>query len=172
RVAEEVSNLITGQPLRGEVLSSRAAADRQAMEASLLKAISTTGHGEAVRDRARKAFEQYGFVAQHCSALLSAPRAFDRATSARILGVVKSASALHFLFEALYDQETIVRNQVVLSLGKLESPSAIGPLLEAACLQGISNTLLRQSLSSCSFADDDLQSHVSTAIVSASDRPD
>ena len=163
RVGEEVSNLVSGKPHRGEVLASRAAVDRQAMEASLLKAISTVGHDENVRVRARRAFEQYGFVAQHCACLLSASNAFDRTTSARILGVAKSNSALPFLFEGLYDQEATVRNQVILSLGKLGLPSAIGPILEAACLQqGMSNALMRQSLSFCSFADDDSQNHVST----------
>ena len=151
-VGQEVGKLVIGQAHRLEVLSSRAADDRTAIETSLLKILATADSDEAVHVRARRALEQYGFVARQCATLLSSSEAFDRAAAARILGEVKSDAALPFLLEALYDHEATVRNQAMASIAELRLPSAIGALLDIAGRQkDLPMALLRRSLSYCSF---------------------
>jgi len=55
------------------------------------------------------------------------------------------------LLEALYDTESIVRNQAVVSIGELKVPSAIGALLDMARKHpDVPSTLVRRALSSCS----------------------
>jgi hypothetical protein len=158
RVDQEVGKLVIGQAHRLEVLSSRAANDRRAIETSLLKILATAHSDEAVPVRARRALEQYGFVARQCATLLSSPEPFDRAAAARILGEVKSDAALPFLLEALYDHEATVRNQALASIAELRLPSAIGALLDIAGRQkDLPTALLLRSLSYCSFDDQGLR---------------
>jgi HEAT repeat protein len=132
RVDQEVGKLILGQPYRLDVLLSRANDDRRAMEASLLKALQSPESGEDTRRRARKALEEYGFVARQSAALLLAHDAYERASAARTLGEIRSPLALSFLIEALHDGELVVRTHAVSSLGMLRVPSAIGALLDMA----------------------------------------
>ena len=116
----------------GRGLASRASDDRRAVEAALLKWINSRKHAEGERVRARRALEEYGFVARSAAALLCAPDVFDRSSAARVLGAVRSSASLPFLLEALYDNEPVVRAEAVASLGALGLPSAIGALSSRA----------------------------------------
>jgi len=150
RIDQEVGKLILAQPHRTDVLSSRAPDDRRAIESSLVKVILSRPDEDEER-RAREALEEYGIVARECAALLLAPDAFERTSAARVLGEIKSASSLPFLLEALYDHESIVRNQVVESIGELRLPKAIGALLNVAGQHpDVPASLLRHALSACS----------------------
>ena len=97
------------------------------------------------------ALEEYGFVARQSAALLTASDPYERTSAARMLGDVKSPAALPFLLEALYDHESLVRNQAVLSIGELRIPSAIGALLDIARKHpDVPGSLLSRALSACS----------------------
>lgn len=151
RIDQEVSKLILGQPHRMDVLGSRAIDDRRAIETSLIKTLNSFELDESARRRAREALEEYGFVARQCAALLLSPDPFDRTSAARCLGEIKSETALPFLLEGLYDSESIVRNQAVVSIGELKLPSAIGALLDIARTHpDVPSALLSRTLSACS----------------------
>jgi HEAT repeat protein len=150
RIDQEVGKLVIGQPHRMDVLASRAPDDRRAIETSLIKII-TTSLDEAERRRACDALEEYGFVARQCASLLLASDAFERTSAARSLGEIRAASALPFLLEALYDHESIVRNQAVVSIGELKLPRAIGALLDMARQHpDVPGSLVSKALSACS----------------------
>ncbi len=151
RIDQEVGKLILGQPHRMDVLASRAIDDRRAIETSLIKGVNAPDLDETARRRAREALEEYGFVARQCATLLLAPDAFERTSAARSLGEIKSEAALPFLLESLYDSESIVRNQAVVSIGELKLPSAIGALLDIARTHpDVPSALLSRTLSACS----------------------
>jgi HEAT repeat protein len=151
RIDQEVGKLILGQPHRMDVLASRASDDRRAIETSLTKGVNAPDLDESARSRARGALEEYGFVARQCATLLLAPDPFERTSAARSLGEIKSETALPFLLESLYDSESIVRNQAVLSIGELKLPSAIGALLDIARTHpDVPSGLLSRTLSACS----------------------
>lgn len=151
RVDQEIGKLLLGQPHRIDVLASRAPDDRRAMETSLLKALDSAELDENGRRRAREALEDYGYVARQSAALLLSQDAYERASAARILGEVQSASSLPFLLEALYDSEQIVRAQAVTSIGLLKLPSAIGALLDMARrYPDMPANLISRALSECS----------------------
>ena len=151
RIDQEVGKLLLGQPHRMDVLGSRAVDDRRAIETSLIKGVNSFDLEESARRRAREALEEYGFVARQCAALLLSPDAFDRTSAARCLGEIKSEAALPFLLEGLYDPESIVRNQAVVSIGELKLPSAIGALLDIARTHpDVPSALLTRTLSACS----------------------
>jgi HEAT repeat protein len=151
QIEQEVEKLIAAQPHSIEVLASRAADDRRAIEASLLKALHSNTLGAAERERARYALEEYGFVARHSAAVLLAPDAYERSSAARSLGAMRSRASLPFLLEALYDGEPIVCTEVVKSLGALGLPSAIGALLDMARRHPeLPPGLLGRALSACS----------------------
>jgi HEAT repeat protein len=151
RVEQEVGKLILGQPCRADVLASRAPDDRRAIEASLLKALTAPWTDEDSRRRARTALEEYGYVARQSAALLLANSAHDRCSAAKVLGEIGSAAALPFLLEALYDNEEIVRIHVVIGLGGLRLPSAIGALLDMARrYPQMPAELISSALSACS----------------------
>ena len=148
----EIGQLVHGQSHRMDVDASRAPDDRRAIEASLLKSISAPTGDEEMQRRARVALEEYGFVARQSAVLLSATNPYERTSAARMLGDVKSAAALPFLLEALYDSEPLVRNQAVLSIGELRLPSAIGALLDIARKHpDVPGSLLSRALSACSL---------------------
>ena len=150
RIDQEVGKLVLGQPHRMDVLSSRAPEDRRAIEASLIKMIASSSD-ENERRRASEALEEYGFVARECATLLTAADPFDRTSAARALGEIRSAEALPFLLEGLYDSESIVRNQAVASIGQLKVPRAIGALLDMARRHpDVPGNLVSQALSACS----------------------
>ncbi|MGB7923124.1 MAG: HEAT repeat domain-containing protein, partial [Pyrinomonadaceae bacterium] len=152
RVDQEVGKLILGQAHRMDVLASRAPDDRRAMEVSLLKAMNAPESTEDARRRARLALEEYGFVARQSATLLLARDDYERASAARTLGEIGSASALPFLLEALYDTDATVRTHAVASLGALKMPSAIGALLDMARrYPEMPASLLSQVLSDCSI---------------------
>lgn len=151
RIDQEVGKLVLGQPHRMDVLASRAIDDRRAIETSLIKGVNGMDLDESARRRAREALEEYGFVARQCATLLLAPDAFERTSAARALGEIKSEAALPFLLESLYDAESIVRNQAVVSIGELKLPSAIGALLDIARTHpDVPSSLLSRTLSACS----------------------
>jgi HEAT repeat protein len=151
RIDQEIGKLILGQPHRMDVVASRAVDDRRAIETSLIKSLNMPDLDESERRRAREALEEYGFVARQCATLLLAPDAFERMSAARSLGEIKSAAALPFLLESLYDSESIVRNQAVVSIGELKLPSAIGALLDIARTHpDVPSALLSRTLSACS----------------------
>lgn len=151
RIDQEVGKLILGQPHRMDVLASRAIDDRRAIETSLVKGISSSDMDESAQRRARQALEEYGFVARQCATLLLAADPFERTSAARSLGEIKSEAALPFLLESLYDSESIVRNQAVVSIGELKIPSAIGALLDIARTHpDVPSSLLSKTLSACS----------------------
>jgi HEAT repeat protein len=152
RVDQEVGKLVVGQPHRMDVLASRAPDDRRAIEASLLKVLMSSSANDDERRRASEALEEYGFVAQQSALLLLAPDPYERTSAAKMLGDIKSPASLPFLLEALYDHESIVRNQAVLSIGELKLPSAIGALLDIARKHtDVPGALLSRALSACSL---------------------
>jgi HEAT repeat protein len=151
QVDMEVGKLVQGNPHRIDVVGSRAPDDRRAIEASLLKTLASAAGDEEVQRRARGALEEYGFVARQSAALLTASDPYERTSAARMLGDVKSTTALPFLLEALYDHESLVRNQAVLSIGELKMPSAIGALLDIARKHpDVPGSLLSRALNACS----------------------
>lgn len=151
RIDQEVAALVQGKPHTLEVISSRAADDRRAVETSLLKALRSHELDEDGRRRARTALEDYGFVARSCASLLLGSESFERASAARSLGEMRSPQALPFLTEALYDQDPVVRNECVQSLGQLGLPSAIGALLDVARRHpDLSAGVLGPALTACS----------------------
>jgi HEAT repeat protein len=151
RIDQEVGKLVLGQPHRIDVLASRAIDDRRAIETSLIKGVNAPDLDDTARRRAREALEEYGFVARQCAMLLLAPDAFERTSAARSLGEIRSEAALPFLLESLYDSESIVRNQAVMSIGELKMPSAIGALLDIARTHpDVPSSLLSRTLSACS----------------------
>lgn len=147
----EIGKLVLGNPHRIDVVGSRAPDDRRAIEASLLKTLAASAGDEDTQRRARGALEEYGFVARQSATLLMASDPYERTSAARMLGDVKSAASLPFLLEALYDHESLVRNQAVLSIGELKMPSAIGALLDIARKHpDVPGALLSRALSACS----------------------
>lgn len=151
RIDQEVAALIAGKPHTLEVVASRAADDRRAVETSLLKALRSRELDEDGRRRARTALEDYGFVARSCASLLLGSESFERASAARALGEMRSPQALPFLTEALYDADSVVRNECVHSLGSLGLPSAIGALLDVARRHpDLSASVLGPALTACS----------------------
>jgi HEAT repeat protein len=151
QVDQEVAKLVQGQPHKIDVVGSRAPDDRRAIEASLMKALTSPNADEDSRRRAREALEEYGFVARQSASLLQAADPYERTSAARMLGEVKCPASLPFLLEALYDHESIVRNQAVLSIGLLKLPSAIGALLDIARKHpDVPGSLLSNALNACS----------------------
>jgi HEAT repeat protein len=147
----EIGKLVHGHPHKLDVVASRAPDDRRAIEASLLKTLNSAGGDEERQRRARVALEEYGFVARQSAALLMSADPYERTSAARMLGDIKSAAALPFLLEALYDHEPLVRNQAVLSIGELKLPAAIGALLDIARKHpDVPGSLLSRALSACS----------------------
>ncbi|HEX8720223.1 MAG TPA: HEAT repeat domain-containing protein [Pyrinomonadaceae bacterium] len=151
RIDQEVASLVAGGPHSIEVLASRAADDRRAVETSLLKALRAPETDEDGRRRARTALEDYGFVARSCAALLLGSETFERVSAARTLGDMRSSQALPFLTEALYDHDPVVRTECIQSLGALGLPSAIGALLDVARRhQDVPASVLGPALTACS----------------------
>ncbi len=151
RIDQEVGKLIMGKPHRMDVMASRAADDRRAIEASLIKALESSDTTEDGRLRARQALEEYGFVARQSAMMLMGRDAWERSSAARSLGQIGSPSSLTFLMEALHDSDSVVRNQAVSSLGELKMPAAIGALLDIARRHSdIPAALLSETLSACS----------------------
>jgi HEAT repeat protein len=151
----EIGKLVHGHPHKMDVVASRAPDDRRAIEASLLKTLSSGGD-EDLQRRARVALEEYGFVARQSATLLMSSDPYERTSAARMLGDFKSPAALPFLLEALYDHESLVRNQAVLSIGELRLPSAIGALLDIARKHpDVPGSLLSRALSACSVDGSD-----------------
>lgn len=151
RIDQEVARLVEGKPHSVEVLNSRATDDRRAVETSLVKALRAPETDEDGRRRARTALEDYGFVARACAGLLLGSESFERASSARTLGEMKSARALPFLTEALYDADPVVRTECVQGLAALGMPSAIGALLDVARRHpDIPASVLGPALTACS----------------------
>jgi len=151
RIDQEVGKLIMGKPHRMDVMASRGADDRRAIEASLVKALESQDITEDGRQRARQALEEYGFVARQSAIMLMGRDAWERSSAARSLGQIGSQSSLTFLIEALHDSDSVVRNQAVSSLGELKMPAAIGALLDIARRHpDIPASLLSETLSACS----------------------
>jgi HEAT repeat protein len=151
RIDQEVGKLILGKPHRMDVMASRATDDRRAIEASLSKCLDSSDTSEDGRRRARRALEEYGFVARQSAMMLMGRDAWERSSAARALGQIGSQDSLVFLLEALHDPDSVVRNQAVTSLGELKMPAAIGALLDIARRHpDIPASLLSESLSACS----------------------
>ncbi len=151
RIDQEVTQLVRGWPHSIEVLASRAVDDRRAVETSLLKALHAAETDEDGRRRVRTACEDYGLVARQNAMLLLASDAYERTAAARTLAEMKSAQALPFLTEALYDADAVVRTEAVKALGALGLPSSIGAMLDVARRHpDIPATILGPALTACS----------------------
>src|SRR5688572_3476429 len=154
RIDQEVGKLVLGKPHRMDVMASRVKDDRRAIEASLIKALTAADVDQAGRERARRALEDYGFVARQCALMLQGRDAWERSSAARVLGQISSPASLPALLEALHDSDSVVRNQAVTSLGQLKQPAAIGALLDIARRHSdIPPALLSESLTACSVDD-------------------
>lgn len=154
RIDQEVGKLVLGKPHRMDVMASRVSDDRRAIEASLIKALSAPDVDNAGRERARRALEDYGFVARQCALMLQGRDAWERSSAARVLGQISSIASLPALIEALHDADSVVRNQAVTSLGQTKQPVAIGALLDIARRHSdIPPALLSESLTACSVDD-------------------
>jgi HEAT repeat protein len=151
RVDQEVWKLVLGKAHRMDVMASRATDDRRAIEASLIKALTSFDTDEDGRRRARQALEEYGFLARQSAVLLAGRDAWERSSAARMMGQIGSPSSLPFLIEALHDNDVVVRNEAVSSLGALKLPAAIGALLDTARRHpDIPSQLVSEALSACS----------------------
>ncbi len=151
QIDQEVGKLTLGKPHRMDVMASRSADDRRAIEASLVKALDSWDNNADARRRAQEALEEYGFVARQSAMMLMGRDAWERSSAARTLGLIGSQSSLMFLIEALHDSDSVVRNQAVASLGELKMPAAIGALLDIARRHpDIPASLLSETLSACS----------------------
>jgi HEAT repeat protein len=151
RIDQEVGKLVLGKAHRMDVLGSRVPEDRRAIEASLIKSLGSGDSDNEGRNRARRALEDYGFVARQSALLLEGRDAWERSSAARVLGQIASPSSLPALIEALHDGDSIVRNQAVTSLGQLKQPAAIGALLDIGRrYSDIPPSVLSESLSACS----------------------
>lgn len=151
RVDQEVWKLALGKAHRMDVMASRVPDDRRAIEASLVKALTSFDTDEDGRRRARQALDEYGFLARQSAVLLAGRDAWERSSAARMLGQIGSPSSLPFLIEALHDNDVVVRNQAVSSLGALQLPAAIGALLDTARRHpDIPAQLVSEALSACS----------------------
>ena len=151
RIDQEIGKLVIGKTHRMEVMGSRFPDDRRAIEASLIKVITSSNDDAEARRRAREALEEYGFVARQSAAMLMGRDAWERSSAARTLGQIGSRASLPFLIEALHDGDSVVRNQAVVSLGSLKDPAAIGALLDIARRHAdIPASLLSETLSACS----------------------
>jgi len=154
RIDQEVGKLVLGKPHRMDVMASRVSDDRRAIEASLIKALSAADVDDAGRERARRALEDYGFVARQCALMLQGRDAWERSSASRVLGQISSIASLPAMIEALHDADSVVRNQAVTSLGQLKQPAAIGALLDIARRHSdIPPALLSESLTACSVDD-------------------
>ncbi|HEX5708471.1 MAG TPA: HEAT repeat domain-containing protein, partial [Pyrinomonadaceae bacterium] len=152
RIDQEIGKLVEGLPHSIEVLASRASDDRRAIETSLIKVLDSSESDEDGKRRARRALEEYGFVARQSAALLLAQDTYDRLSAARVLGQVMSRASLPFLLEALYDADSSVRAEVVASLGALGLPRALGALLDTARrYPDVPPTVIVPALTACSF---------------------
>ena len=150
RIDQEVRKRVLGFAYGAEVFASRGPEERRAIETSLLRSV-TFSDSDDERRRAREALEQHGFVARNCATLLSATNAFDRTSAARTLGEIGAAPALPFLLEALYDVDSTVQNQVVMSIGELKLPSSMGVLLDVSRKHPeVSDKVLSRALSASS----------------------
>ncbi|MGZ8848643.1 MAG: HEAT repeat domain-containing protein, partial [Pyrinomonadaceae bacterium] len=151
RIDQEVGKLVLGKSHRMDVMASRIADDRRAIEASLIKALSAPDTEPDGRERARGALEEYGFVARLSALVITGRDAWERSSAARVLGQIASPASLPSLIEALHDTDSVVRNQAVTSLGQLKQPAAIGALLDIARRHSdIPPSILSESLSACS----------------------
>lgn len=151
RIDQEVGKLVLGKPHRMDVMASRAADDRRAIEVSLVRALEASDISDEGRRRVREALEEYGFIARQSATMLMGRDAWERSSAARTLGQIGAESSLSFLIEALHDPDTVVRNQAISSLGALKMPAAIGALLDIARLHpDIPASLLSETLSLCS----------------------
>ncbi len=151
RIDQEVGKLVLGKAHRMDVLASRVPEDRRAIEASLIKSMGSSEIDSQGRERARRALEDYGFVARQSALLLEGRDAWERSSAARVLGQIGSSVSLPALIEALHDGDSIVRNQAVTSLGQLKQPAAIGALLDVGRrYSDIPPSVLTESLSACS----------------------
>ena len=151
RIDQEVGKLVLGKTHRMDVLASRVPEDRRAIEASLVKSLVSSDADNEGSERARRALEDYGFVARLSAVLLVGRDAWERSSAARVLGQIGSPSALPALIEALHDGDSIVRNQAVTSLGQLKHSAAIGALLDIGRrYSDIPPSVLSESLSACS----------------------
>src|SRR3989440_4626178 len=86
RVDQEVGKLVLGKPHRMDVMASRVADDRRAIEASLVKALNAADTDDENRRRARNALEEYGFVARQSAILLQGRDAWERSSAGGDLG--------------------------------------------------------------------------------------
>src|SRR6185436_8528079 len=120
RIDQEVGKLVLGKPHRMDVMASGVPDDRRAIEASLIKCLTAHEVDETGRERARRALEDYGFVARQCALMLQGRDAWERSSAARVLGQIGSPTSLSALIEALHDGDSIVRNQAVTTLGQLK----------------------------------------------------
>ena len=151
RIDQEVGKLVLGKAHRMDVLASRVPEDRRAIEASLIKCLASAEGDNDGLERARRALEDYGFVARQSALLLQGRDAWERSSAARVLGQIGSVASLPALIEALHDGDSIVRNQAVTSLGNLKQPAAIGALLDVGRrYSDIPPSVLSESLSACS----------------------
>jgi len=151
RIDQEIGKLVIGKTHRMDVMGSRFPDDRRAIEASLIKVITSSNDDDQAQRRAREALEEYGFVARQSAAMLMGRDAWERSSAARTLGQIGSRASLPFLIEALHDGDSVVRNQAVVSLGSLKDPAAIGALLDIARRHSdIPASLLSETLSACS----------------------
>ena len=151
RIDQEVGKLVLGKAHRMDVLASREPEDRRAIEASLIKSLTSSDSDNEGRERARRALDDYGFVARQSALLLEGRDAWERSSAARVLGQIGSSASLPALIEALHDSDSIVRKQAVTSLGQLKQPAAIGALLDVGRrYPDIPPSVLSESLSACS----------------------
>lgn len=167
QVEQEIGKLLRGLPHRVDVIASRAADDRQALEMILMKHWREA-KDETARRKIKSTLEEYGYVARWCASLLLAHDAVERVAAARTLGELQTPAGLPFLLEALYDRETPVRTEAVIGLGALGMPAAIGALLDTARRNSeVPESLLRDALARCSvlslnFDDEETNSSLLT----------
>jgi HEAT repeat protein len=91
-------------------------------------------------------FEEHGAVERELEALERARAAWRRAAAAHRLGDIGSSAAAAGLLAALEDEARQVRTAAARSLGKLQEPTAVEPLLAAVAARAVPRAVVGWSL--------------------------
>jgi HEAT repeat protein len=126
QVQIEARRLLDGEAYNRNTLATADVMTRQIVASELLAAL--VGRNPERRERARKAFIEYGYFNETTHNLHFAAAPAERSAAARSLGHVGDRTATSHLVAALEDPTVEVRRVAVESLANLHDPKAVGPL--------------------------------------------
>jgi trimeric autotransporter adhesin len=152
RVEAETRRLLEGGDYDREVIGTNDPLARQLIAAELLSALS--GRNAERRERARAAFNEYGYFDELARDLHMAEAPAERAAAARFLALSGERAASPHLIAALEDESSDVRRAAVEALGALRDPSAVKPLerlleSESGWRNRVPSRVIRHALETC-----------------------